>query len=215
MKNAVMRSGLLLVLVLVLFLGGCAVGQKIRYNDAGLELNASGNIQVAVATQDCRAYVKDGEKDRMYVGNFRGGFGNPWDLSTESGKPLADDMSTVICASLEKKGFACTPVSVEPNESQIQITSKLKAANAKSMILLTINEWLSSTYQNTGLTYDLVLTIMDNQGSKLAGKSVKGEDELGGSFWNPPAHAKDAVPQAYKKKLELLLNDAEVISALK
>jgi hypothetical protein len=213
MKNAVLRSGLLLVLVL--FLGGCAVGQKIPYHDAGLELNASGNILVAVTAQDSRSYVKNGEKDRMYVGNFRGGFGNPFDVSTESGKPLADDMSSVICASLEKKGFTCTPVSVEPNESQIQITDKLKATNAKSLILLTINEWLSSTYQNTGLTYDMLLTVMDNQGAKLAEKNLKGEEELGGSFLNPPGHAKEAVPEAYKKKLELLLNDAAVMNALK
>lgn len=213
MKNAVMRSGLLLVLVL--FLGGCAVGQKIPYHNAGLELDASGNIMVAVTAQDSRSYVKDGEKDRLYVGNFRGGFGNPFDVSTESGKPLADDMTSVICASLVRKGFNCTPVSVAPNELQAQITDKLKATNAKSMILLTINEWLSSTYQNTGLTYDLVLTVMDNQGAKLAEKKLKGEDELGGSFWNPPGHAKSAVPEAYKKKLELLLNDAAVMNALK
>lgn len=213
MKNAVMRSGLLLVLVL--FLGGCAVGQKIPYHDAGLELDASGNIMVAVTAQDSRSYVKDGEKDRMYVGNFRGGFGNPFDVSTESGKPLADDMTSVICASLVRKGFNCTFVSVAPNELQAQIIDKLKATNAKSLIVLTINEWLSSTYQNTGLTYDMVLTVMDNQGAKLAEKKLKGEDELGGSFWNPPGHAKSAVPEAYKKKLELLLNDAAVMNALK
>jgi hypothetical protein len=32
---------------------------------------------------------------------------------------------------------------------------------------------------------------------------------------NPPGHAMEVVPKAYKKKLESLLNDASVINALK
>jgi len=213
MKNGLVRN--VFIVLSVLFLAGCAVGQTIQYHVAELELKSSGNTMVAVAAVDNRPYIKDGEKERTYVGNLRGGLGNPFNLSTESGKPLADDMTSVICASLKKNGFACTPVSVGPNEPQSQIKNKLQATNASSLLLLSINEWLSSTYQNTGLTYDLVLTVMDKQGARLAEKKLRGEDELGGSFWSPPDHAKEAVPVAYKKKLELLLNDPAVINSLK
>lgn len=199
----------------VFLLGGCAVGQRISYNDTELELQASGTSMVAVTTVDNRPYVKDGEKDKDYVGKFRGGYGNPWNVGTESGKPLADDMSSVICAALEKKGFACRPVSVEPNELPSHIIDKLQATGAKSLLLLTINEWLSDTYYTTTLNYDLLLTVTNHQGTKLVEKSAAGEEELGGSFWNPPGHAKEAVPKAFKRKLELLLNDPEVIPALK
>jgi len=205
----------IVMLALVVVMSGCAVGQRISYHETELGLNASGSSQVAVASLDSRPYVKNGEKDKTYVGNLRGGFGNPFNLSTESGKPLADDMTSVICASLKKKGFVCTTVFVGPNETPAEVTGKLKATNAKSLILLNINEWLSSTYQNTGLTYDLVLDLMDNQGSILAEQKVKGEDQLGGSLWSPPAHAKEAVPQAFKKKLESLLNDPSVTGVLK
>jgi hypothetical protein len=34
------------------------------------------------------------------------------------------------------------------------------------------------------------------------------------SFWSPPAHAKDAVPQAFARKLTELLDDPEVAAAL-
>lgn len=207
--------GMILLLLSLSWLGGCAVGQQIRYHDTELDLNASNTTSVAVATQDNRPYVKDGEKDRSYVGNFRGGFGNPFDVTTASGKPLADDMTSVICTSLQKKGFACTPLFVEPNESQAQAIEKLRATGAHSSILLTVNEWMSSTFQNTGLSYNLVLTAMDQQGAKVAEKKLQGEEELGGSFWDPPGHAKDAVPRAFKNKLEVLLNDPEMIKALK
>ena len=204
-----------IVLCASLFLGGCAVGQQIRYHDADLTLNASGNTPVAVASVDGRPYIKSGEKEKTYIGTFRGGFGNPFNVSTESGKPLADDMSSVICASLKKKGFACAPVSVDPKESLDEITQKLKGSKAMRLMLLAINEWRSDTYTNTSLYYDVVLTVMDNQGAQLAASKAKGEDDLGGRMSNPPAHAKEEVPKAYQKKLEALLNDPSVISALR
>ncbi|MEI7456323.1 MAG: hypothetical protein WCK93_06315 [Nitrosomonadales bacterium] len=213
MNNTVFRS--IFILVLCSILGGCAVGQKIDYNNAKLELNASGNILVAIASQDSRSYVKNKEYASTYVGTFRGGYGNAFNVLTESGKPLADDMASVICSSLVIKGFSCHPVMVDPNELQVQITSKLKATNAKRLMFLTISEWYSDTYMSTGLTYDISLVIMDNQGTIIAEKKFNGGDDLGKSLMNPGGFAKKAVPEAYKKKLASLLNDPAVIEALK
>lgn len=196
-------------------LNGCVVGQSIRYNDVPLEIQASGSKSVAVASVDNRPYVKSAEKDPNYVGTLRGGFGNPFNVATESGKPLADDMSTVICISLRKKGFNCTPVSIAANEPAAQVKNKLQATNADRLMQLTVAEWMSSTYTNTGLTYDLQLTEMNREGAVLAEKKLKGDDELGGSFMNPKGFAQEAVPQAYKKKLEELLNDPAIVNALK
>lgn len=196
-------------------LSGCAVGQSFRYDNTTLDVKAAGSSSVAVASVDKRPYVKTAEKDPNYVGNLRGGFGNPFNVSTESGKPLADDMSSVICSSLKRKGFTCTPVSIAVNEPEAQVKSKLKATNADRLIQLSIDEWMSSTYTNTALAYDIQLTEMGRDGAILAEKKLKGEDDLGGSFMNPPGHAKEAVPQAYKNKLEELLNDTAVLQALK
>lgn len=208
-------AGKILMLSMVSFLGGCAVGQKISYHDTALSLQASGSGRVAVASLDHRPYVKDGEKERNYVGNLRGGFGNPFNLSTESGKPLTEDINSVICASFKKKGVDCTAVAAEPSETKAQVEGKLKATGADNLFLLVINEWYSTTYQNTGLTYDLDLTLKNRQGAELAQTKQKGEDDLGGSLWSPPAHAKEAAPQAFKKKLEALLNDAQIVRSMK
>ncbi|MBJ6748712.1 hypothetical protein [Geomonas anaerohicana] len=202
------------LLALSVALSGCVVGQSYRYHDTNLHVEASGNKSVAVAAVDRRPYVVSAEKEPNYVGTLRGGFGNPFNVTTESGKPLADDMSLVVCGSLKKKGFSCTPVTVPTNEADAQVKDKLKGASADRLMLLVIREWMSSTYTNTGLNYDVQLTEMDREGAVLAEKQLKGEDDLGGSFMNPPGHAKEAVPAAYKKKLELLLNDAAVAKEL-
>jgi len=212
-KIAVVKGIALLAMAAVM--GGCAVGQKINYSDTQLNLDAAGKGAVAVTAVDSRSYVKNGEKDREYVGNFRGGFGNPFNVKTASGNPLADDFSSVICGSYKNKGIPCTAVSVEPNEAPAAVLQKLKATKAQNLMVLTMKEWMSSTFSNTGLTYDLDLAVVNGDGTPVADKQVKGEDDLGGSAWNPPAHAKEAVPVAFKNKLETLLNDPAVVKALK
>jgi hypothetical protein len=73
----------------------------------------------------------------------------------------------------------------------------------------------SDTYMNVGLSFDVTLAILDRAGTQLAEKRLTGHDNLGGSFWNPPAHARAAVPRAFKAKIEELLNDAAVAAALR
>lgn len=194
---------------------GCAIGQKIRYNDLPLELQATGKYIIAVSVYDNRVFIKNGEKDPSYIGTFRGAFGNPFDAYTESGKALAEDITGVICESLKKKGYKITPVIIAPKSPQDQIINRLKEARANRLLLLTLKEWRSDTYQNTTLYCDISMQIMNNMGKKMAEASEKDEDELGGSFFNPPSHAKNAVPEACTKKLESLLNSPLIINALK
>ena len=67
--------------------------------------------------------------------------------------------------------------------------------------------------QNTALIYAVTLRVLDMDGRVLAEKNLIGRDNLGSSFWNPPAHAKTAIPAAFKAKLEALLNSPDVLAA--
>src|SRR5207245_797055 len=64
--------------------------------------------------------------------------------------------------------------------------------------------WKADRMQNTALIYAVTLRVLDMDGRVLAEKNLIGRDNLGGSFWNPPAHAKTAIPAAFKANLEAL-----------
>lgn len=194
---------------------GCAVGNKYAYHDAVAGITARGTKTVSVATYDRRDYVVDGSKTPAFTGTQRGGFGNPFDVSTGSGKALAEDMTAVMSASLAKSGFNAVPVTVLHSDDQAIVMEKLKKSGGESLLLLTLKEWKSDTYTNVGLTYDVTLKVFDRGGSPVAEKSLKGEDNLGGSAWNPPAHARKAVPEAFGKKIEELFNAPEIAGALR
>lgn len=206
-------KGLIAVPFVVAIAAGCAIGNKHGYAGTA-DFGVQGARAVAVATQDLRPYVVAKEKTPDFVGLQRGGFGNPFDITTESGKALAEDFSATIARSLERKGFKSTVV-VVAGQADADPRALVQRAGAERLAMVTIREWKTDTYQNTGLYYDLTLRVFDSAGAELASNTVNGSDDLGGSFMNPPAHAKSAVPVAFQKKLEQLFATESVSASLR
>jgi hypothetical protein len=204
----------LLIVLAALAASGCAVGNKHNYTMAP-DLAVQGSRSVAVAAQDARPYVVSAEKTPNFVGLQRGGFGNPFDVTTESGRPLAEDFAAAIAASLSRRGYKATTVAVAPSTGGADARSLAAQAGAERVALVSIHEWKSDTYQNTALLYEVVLRVFDANGTELANNRVTGRDNLGGSAWNPPDHARGAVPVAYRRKLEELFAAPAVRDSLR
>ncbi len=201
------------IILIVGLLTGCVVGQKYNYNSIVGDFSVSGNKPIGVATHDQRPYVLSGTKGPDVVGVLRGGYGNPFNVTTESGHPLADDMTEVIASSLSKKGFKADIIVTSHKDSTESVLEKLKATQGEKLVLLTLYEWRSNSFMNTGLYYDANLKIFDKNGKTLAESNIKGEDNLGGSF-DIVSYSKAAVPEAFKKKIEELFNNPNIANAL-
>lgn len=192
----------------------CVVGQKVRYDGLAMDLKASGRMGVAVGALDERTYVKNGEKAQAYVGTLRGGFGNPWDVMTASGRPFATDLAEGICEAMKKNGYAVTAVTLEPRTSPEQVVQLLKASKSERLLFVTILEWRTDTMMNTSAYFNLALQVMDAQGTVLAeARTQPGEEALGAAM-NTASHLKEVAPPVLRRKLEQLLNDPKVVAAL-
>jgi hypothetical protein len=210
-----MTRSLTLLLSAALLATGCAVGNVHNYRDAAFPLAKDSGQAVAVAVQDQRPYVLDGNKGPEFVGLSRGGFGNPFSVTTASGQPMADDMARAVASSLETAGYRPTVVALSPKEGMDAVRAKLAAARAPRALLLVVREWKSDTYMGTSLTYDLTLSVLDTGGAVLADKSDRGKRDLGASAWNPPAHARKAAPEMFSKMMGEFLSDEAIRKALK
>jgi hypothetical protein len=199
---------------IALLTGGCAVGNQHAYTTETPQFAVNGTHSVAVGTEDARPYVLSAAKAPTFVGLSRGGFGNPFDVTTASGEPLASDFSATIARSLQQKGFKSTVVSIA-GSTVADPRALVSRAGAERLALVTIKEWKSDTYMNTKLLYDVTLQVFDPNGRQLAVNRISGSDNLGGNAINPPGHAKDAVPLAYKRKLEELFSSEAVIGSLR
>ena len=202
------------IVLICLFLGACAVGNKHDYSGTAPEVMVRSGNSVAVGVHDQRPYVVSGNKTEMFVGLSRGGFGNPFDVTTASGNPLADDIRATIAQILKRNGIAVKEIAIRPTQSGVAARQVLATTGQARSLLLTLVEWKSDTYMNTALIYDVRLVVFDATGKVLADEVLRGRDNLGGSGVNPPGHANDAVPAAYRKKLEELLTNPAVRKGL-
>ncbi len=197
----------------IALLGGCAVGVTHQYDKTMPEIKVSAGAKLGIGVQDRRIYVLSKQKPETFVGLSRGGFGNPFDVNTASGKPLADDFTTTIQTALLAKGVQATPVNLPLGISEMEAIKQLSMTGNKAVLII-LNEWKADTYKNTNLLYDVQAIIVDSGGKTLSSKKSSGEDDLGGSAFNPPEHSRKAVPIAFRKKLEELFSAPEIADNL-
>jgi hypothetical protein len=217
MNLSAQKYFLLIFCLLILFMQGCAVGNKYNFSNTRVDLQISGSrqVSVAVATLDKREVVVTQECAPTYVGMQRAGFGNPWRVNTESGLPLADDITKTVSESLTEKGFSTQPVQVTFAQTEKEAFQALMEKKSKRSVFILLKKWESDTYMNIGLEYDLRLKVVGADQSILAETAAAEKKTIPGSFWDPPAAAKEQIPIAFKQVLEKLLNDPSVLAALK
>jgi hypothetical protein len=208
-----MRKLVVVVPLVSVVLTGCAVGNRYAYQSVVASPQVSGTSAVSVATHDQREYVRAGSKDPQFVGLQRGGFGNPFDVRTADDKPLADAMTTALINTLAKKGFRAQPVVVSHSLTAADARQQAVRVGADRALVLTLQEWKSDTAMRVGLTYDMTMTVLDRTGAVLAEKRLQGHDNLGAA--SLPSQVGEIVAAAFKTKLEQLLDDPGVASALR
>lgn len=196
----------------LLFLGGCAYGVKHDYQRP-LDLGIATSATVAVGTLDHRPYIVNGQKGENFVGLSRGGFGNPFDVTTQSGKPLASDISGSIVASMKGKGVNAKTVELKPAISDDQAMTALRAAGAQKSVLLTLLEWKGDSMINVGLTYDFTLRVFDADGKQLTLKPQQGRENLGSADPFSPGGTAQVLPR-FQRMMELLFQEPDVMKAL-
>lgn len=210
-----MKRLTLFLLAIAWVVSGCALGNQYAYHGVSAELDVQTGKKVSVATLDYRSYVQNGERSPNFVGLQRGGYGNPFQVTTASGRSLAEDMTTAIASALKQQGVQAMPIVTLLKDSEDTAVSTMIKSGAQRHLLLTLKQWRSDCYTNVALAYDARLKVLDANGKILAQSHISGNDNLGGNAWNPPAHAKVAVPKALKEKLEKLLNSQNIVAALK
>lgn len=201
------------ILGCVLAISGCAIGRKQAYHDGNPRI-PRGSASVALVVQDQRPYVLSGAKRTTFVGLQRGGFGNPFDVTTVSGQALADDFVTSIARGLKRAGYRVLPVAVGDRASPAQVQDAMARTGAERGLHFLIQEWKADTQMNTSLHYGVMVRVLDPRGQELGRAVIDGIDTIPGSFMDPAGAAEESVPRAYNHKLQDLLNNPSVVRAL-
>lgn len=214
-----LRNGRIAVLSLAfLLVGACTLQNRYAYHKLDPKLTVSGHSRVALASHDQREYVLNRQKHPKFTGLFRSGFGIPYDITTNTGKPVADEFTDAMHRALKKKGFTTIPVKTRHQEAAEEIITSAVTTQAEKILMLTIYEWKGETFGVTSVHFNLSLDVLDGKGNTIVTKDLSGHEILGGQLLdhlaNPLRFAKNAVPREFVKKIEELLNSPEISHAL-
>lgn len=203
---------------LLFFLAAAALftGCAHNYGAVPLDLKPTGSQRVAVAVLDQRPYIHPGPSGKAptFVGVQRSLAGVPFDVHTESKRPLAEDWAFSIARALESRGFKAEPVVVTNALSRTDVMRRLSETGAPRAILIGIKEWRVDARRKGSLKGDVHLEVMDSSGGVIAESRALGRNDLGFAL-EGSTHARDATMAAYKATLEQLLNDPRVVEGLR
>jgi hypothetical protein len=192
-----------------------AFGNKHPYHEVVIGTQIKSNYPISLAIHDQRHYVVNAGKSATFIGNMRSGVGIPYDITTKSGKPVADDFLGIIQKAMEKAGNKLHMVQTRSGLTKEEVYSELLKTRSPRSIYIDIREWKTDTYMKADLYCLVNLYVLNEKGETIAETSVKANAEgYGGSFWNPKKAAKKGALKAVKLKLEALLNDKVVVKAL-
>lgn len=203
-----------LALICMLFVvTGCAVGNKYDYHTRtiALPVKSEAHKKVILDVEDLRPYVQSGKKKPDFVGLQRGGFGNPFDVTTASGNSLAMDMKISITRALNDAGY--NVVDINKKLSKESLSDIALENNVARVIILKINEWKSDVYMNITLHCDLLLRIYNDAGNLLVENEMKFDEAIGGAQISASRNS-DTVSSEFGKRIGYLFNKKEVREAL-
>lgn len=197
-------------------ISGCflAVGQKYQYHTVLSPVNIESTNEVSVGVLDHRPYIVNKGKAPDFVGLLRGGFGNPFNVTTKSGQPFALDVTQSISGSLKQKGFKVSEIEIPFSDTEESALGKITAAGKDKNLLLIIKEWKSDVMKNFNLHYDLTLKVYDNKNTLLGEKNLQGTDALEKTKFSNEK-IEEAFVNGFKQKLSELLNDDQIINNIK
>jgi len=189
---------LLIIFAFPLILGGCVVGQDISMDYSGRTVAVDEANTVRVAVADERPFIKNGDKDPWYIGKYRAGFGNPWDVTTENDVPLAEVVADDLADALREEGFAT-------------VTS------AESRVLdVKIDDWNFDGYQNGRFWYDLDVTVYTGDGRTVANERFADEIVIKGTLLSGAKGGFERdMPGIYREIVAAVVTDNEILSALR
>jgi hypothetical protein len=181
----------------VVLLGGCVVGQTVSPTyEAGPQGAATGT-PVALNVRDERPYVKNGEKPAYFIGQYRGGFGNPWNVSTEGDQPVASLLQRDLAKELESLGHPV--VAQSPGVRVLDVA---------------IDEYQFDGYQNAKFWYLFNVRVIGPDGKVMAESLVQDKQVIQGTFWEgAKGGVEKQLPGLYAGAIRKLVRDNPTISA--
>jgi CheY-like chemotaxis protein len=141
--------------------------------------------------------VKSGDKPPYFIGLYRGGFGNPFDVTTKDKQPLAGLLQRDLAKELQALGYT--------------VVAQADAARTLDVAIL---DWKFDAMLNGKFWYVLDVRVLGRDGQQLVRNTVQDSQYIEGSFWTGAKSAVEAkMPELYAGAIRRLVRENPSVSA--
>ncbi|MDA8019558.1 MAG: hypothetical protein MPN21_19105 [Thermoanaerobaculia bacterium] len=214
-RGSLKEFPLLCLLVAVLPALGCAFGNThtFDYRPRAPVSVGEGAVVILFSVADRRPDIVAGDEPPEWVGEQRGGYGNPFNVKTTSGKPFSAIVAETVRRDLEAAGFDA--VLVDESASANSVGETIRSRGAQRGVAVVMHKFNSNTYVNIDVEWDFEVTVLDANGEAIGSNRETGKETLEGSFMNPPKAAKEKVPPFFYDIVHrLVVGNEEIREAL-
>ncbi|MEM0924167.1 MAG: hypothetical protein AAGI13_14045, partial [Pseudomonadota bacterium] len=186
---------LLGVMLLTIGLAGCAIGNQYDLSQGAARV---GDISqsVSVAVIDQRPYVLSGDKSPNFIGLQRGGYGNPFDVTTRSSRSAAEDLTRMLVNSYASAGSNAKALTAAPGSDAERVVSQFRQAGTDRLLLIEMREWKTDALAQITTSWNLTARVFDRSGLEIATQSDQGVEGTGESVLFQLEEGKNEVAQA-------------------
>ncbi len=159
---------------------------------------------VAISVIDLRPAVVSGRRPPNFVGVQQIGVGEPLDVLTRSGRPLAEEFARVLAGAFDDQGTEVWVVPLGPRDDADAAFAGFLQSPSDRFLLLEMAEWQTDTLIEVSVRWDLAVRVYDREGQVLAEETSRGSRAVEGTVILDEQKGRIAREEAARLFAELL-----------
>jgi hypothetical protein len=175
---------------------------------------------LVVTFQENRKEVIVGEQKPSYCGAIKSTGQVAYNMQTNSGKPLMDELCGSLTGSLTKMGIKGQSMAVPVNAEKSVFMEQFLKTDAERLLHFTVTRWEANATPRVidiryDATWEFVMSVYNRSGEQLATKAVANrftKDE--GHLAVNKEYLQKMADQAFVEQIKNLLNDPAVKASL-
>jgi hypothetical protein len=194
-------------------LGPLGGGSKHDVGAIQVPITVTSSQRVTVSVIDDRPYVVNGDESEQFIGTERGQWAQTKKTKTQSGRPLAEDLTDSIVKALADAGVSATPAPLRRGTPSAEAVSAFQAQGTDRLLEVRLADWRTDSYTRVHLQWRLEAAVYDRTGAMMGRSSTGGKSPVGTTSANEDANT--ITIRELSSKLTNLLNEPRITGALK
>jgi hypothetical protein len=123
-------------------------------------------------------------------------------------------MNTAVVNALQDQDITAEALVLTPGTDTDEALERFQEGASDRFLLVDVKEWKTDVYARMTTHWDLVASVYDQSGTRLAQNSISGVEPVSASALGLEDPNSQKATQLTSRKLEELLNDPNIQSAL-